>query len=906
MRRRHAGPAAVHDHAVHPRHQAQRGRPGPDLGHRRTPRRVGRQPWAPSGSWPPSRTARSRTCCGRQSSVRGRPAGNGCRATREKAAREAGNSTTWTDPNEDFEAAVTAAVDAVFDDARVAAALDGLRGHASMRFAASNSLSAKLVQLTMPGVPDVYQGTEFWERSLTDPDNRRPVDFATPRSGAGQASTPGRCLTRARRPASSWSPPGHSGCGGTGPSCSPGYSPVTAAGAAAGHLRGLLPWRGCGRRTHPGHPAPRGTGSRRRLARHRRRTFPCRCGTNSPVPSMGPAPSRWPNCWAPTRWPCWYRRMEQPMTLVHNGSARFDVWAPDASTVVLRGGRPGVPHGETGHSAPGAEGWWSAPDAPSRRRGGLRLPARRRHHPLPDPRSRRVPDGVHALSRTFDPAAHHVAGLRLAGQGTQRLGDLRTPRGHLHAGGNPGCRRRQSSDYLADLGVDFVELLPVNGFNGTHNWGYDGVQWYAVHEGYGGPAAYQRFVDAAHAAGLGRHPGRGLQPPRPQRQLPAQVRPVPEAGRRQHLGRLRQPRRPGSDVVREYILDNAALWLRDYHVDGLRLDAVHALRDERAVHILEEFGALGDAVAAETGLPKTLIAESDLNNPRLIYPRDANGYGLAGQWSDDFHHAVHVNVSGETTGLLRGLRVPGRPGQGPQGRLPARRQLLQLPRPAPRQAHQRLAGAPGGAGGLQPEPRPDRQPGHRATGSPQSLSYGQLAVGRGAHADLAVHAHAVHGRGIRRHHAVAVLHLPPGTRARQGHRGRAGSRNSNAWGGIPPSCPIPQDPETFRRSKLDWDEAGTGDHARLLELYRSLTALRRESSGTGRARLRRDRGGVRRRRRLAAVPPRQRRGAAELRRREGPAGRRQRLRPAGHRRRDRAGDGDALALAPWSAAIVKS
>ena len=243
-------------------------------------------------------------------------------------------------------------------------------------------------------------------------------------------------------------------------------------------------------------------------------------------------------------------------------------------------------------------------------------------------------------------------------------------------------------DYLAELGVDFVELLPVNGFNGTHNWGYDGVLWYAVHEGYGGPAAYQRFVDAAHAAGLGviqdvvyNHLG-------PSGNYLPRFGPYLKSGEGNTWGDSVNLDGPGSDVVRRYILDNAAMWLRDYHVDGLRLDAVHAFKDERAVHLLEEFGALADEISAETGRPATMIAESDLNNPRLLYPRDVNGYGLAGQWSDDFHHAVHVNVSGETTGYYADFDSLEALAKVLRRRLLPRRQLLQLPRPAPRPAHQ--------------------------------------------------------------------------------------------------------------------------------------------------------------------------------------------------------------------------
>ena len=425
-------------------------------------------------------------------------------------------------------------------------------------------------------------------------------------------------------------------------------------------------------------------------------------------------------------------------------------------------------------SAPGAEGWWTAPDAPTDGEVDYGYLLDGDTHPLPDPRSRRLPDGVHALSRTFSPRDHDWQdagwqGKELRGSVIYELhvGTF-TPEGTLDSAA-------EKLGYLADLGVDFVELLPVNGFNGTHNWGYDGVQWYAVHEGYGGPAAYQRFVDAAHAAGLGviqdvvyNHLG-------PSGNYLSRFGPYLKQGDANTWGDSVNLDGHGSDVVREYILDNAALWLRDYHVDGLRLDAVHALRDERAVHILEELGALGDAVSAETGLPKTLIAESDLNNPRLIYPRDVNGYGLAGQWSDDFHHAVHVNVSGETTGYYGDFQSLAVLAKVLQGRLPARRQLLQLPRTPPRQAHQHLAGAARGPGGLQPEPRPDRQPGHRGQALPVAVLRAAGCRG-GPDPDLAVHAHAVHGRGIRRVHAVAVLHLAPRAGAGQGDGGRPDPR----------------------------------------------------------------------------------------------------------------------------------
>ena len=215
-----------------------------------------------------------------------------------------------------------------------------------------------------------------------------------------------------------------------------------------------------------------------------------------------------------------------------------------------------------------------------------------------------------------------------------------TPEGTLDA----AARRL---DHLVDLGIDFVELLPVNAFNGVRNWGYDGVLWYAVHEPYGGPAAYQRFVDACHAAGL------AVIQDVVYNHLGPSGNYLPEFG--PYL-RDAESNTWGSSVdldepdVRRYIVENALMWLRDYHVDGLRLDAVHALKDSGPVHILQELAESVDALSAHLGRPLTLIAESDLNDARLISAREAGGYGLTAQWNDDYHHALHVALTGETTG----------------------------------------------------------------------------------------------------------------------------------------------------------------------------------------------------------------------------------------------------------------
>src|SRR3954468_23300441 len=193
--------------------------------------------------------------------------------------------------------------------------------------------------------------------------------------------------------------------------------------------------------------------------------------------------------------------------------------------------------------------------------------------------------------------------------------------------------------HLVELGIDFVELLPVNDFNGEHNWGYDGVLWYTVHEAYGGPENYQRFVDACHQRGLAviqdvvyNHLG-------PSGNYLPEFGPYLNAAGVNTWGESPNLDGPESDEVRRYIIDSVLMWLRDYHVDGLRLDAVHALVDHSAINLLEQMAVEVESMSVSLGRPLSLVAESDLNDPRLITPREAGGLGLHGQWDDDVHHA---------------------------------------------------------------------------------------------------------------------------------------------------------------------------------------------------------------------------------------------------------------------------
>jgi maltooligosyltrehalose trehalohydrolase len=499
----------------------------------------------------------------------------------------------------------------------------------------------------------------------------------------------------------------------------------------------------------------------------------------------------------------------------------FDVWAPRPSRMRL------LVAGETLEMARGDDDWWT-PTEPVPDRVGEEIDygylIDDDETPRPDPLSRRQPEGVHGLSRTHDATDfewHDASwtGRQLAGAVIYELhiGTF-TPEGTFDAA-------LTRLDHLRDIGVDFVEVMPVNAFNGTHNWGYDGVLWHAVHEGYGGPEGYQRFVDGCHAAGLGviqdvvyNHLG-------PSGNYLPVFGPYLKSGANT-WGDLVNLDGEGSDVVRRYILDNVHMWLSDYHVDGLRLDAVHALEDSSDVHLLEEMAVEVAALSAHLRRPLTLIAESDLNDARLVTPREAGGYGLDAQWSDDFHHAVHVALTRETEGYyadfepLSALAKVVERGFFHDGTFSSfRGRDHGRPIDIDKMPSWRLVVAS----------QNHDQIGNRAVGDriTEKLDDDQLAC-----AALLTMAGPFTPMLFQGEEWAASTPFQFFTSHPEPELGKATAEGRIAeferMGWDPDVVPDPQDPETFRRSKLAWDETGSGRHARMLDVYRRLAALRRE------------------------------------------------------------------------------
>lgn len=501
-------------------------------------------------------------------------------------------------------------------------------------------------------------------------------------------------------------------------------------------------------------------------------------------------------------------------------SVQFEVWAPQAGRVALE--CDGVRYAM--ERDPERPGWWRGEaEAGDGSRYGFALDE---GPVLPDPRSRRQPDGPDGLSAVVDHGRYTWrapwAGRGLPGAVLYELHvGTYTREGTLDAAA-------ERLGHLAELGVTHVELMPVCPFPGRHGWGYEGVSPWAVHEPYGGPEALKRFVDRAHELGLGvvldvvhNHMGPSGN------HLPA-FGPYFTDTHHTPWGAAVNLDAPGSDEVRAYLIGSALAWLRDYRMDGLRLDAVHALADTRARHFLEELAEEVEGLSADLGRPLFLIAESDLNDPRLITPRAEGGLGLDAQWNDDFHHALHTALTGESQGYYADFaRAPfealaktltgGYFHDGTWSSFRGRAHGRPLDRS--RIAAYRLLGYG----------QTHDQVGNRAQGDrlSASLSPGLLACA----AALVLTAPFTPMLFMGEEWAAGTPwqfftdHTDPelADAVRRGRR-----REFAAHGWAEEDVPDPQDPATRDRSCLDWDEPSREPHARVLAWYRALIALRGE------------------------------------------------------------------------------
>jgi maltooligosyltrehalose trehalohydrolase len=500
---------------------------------------------------------------------------------------------------------------------------------------------------------------------------------------------------------------------------------------------------------------------------------------------------------------------------------KFEVWAPRAQKVSVQ--VEGVFHPMQRAAEKNRLGWWEATveDAGPGSDYGFSLDD---GDVLPDPRSPAQPYGVNGLSRLvnhdeFKWTDGHWQARPLSSAIIYEL--------HIGTFSPEGtfAGAMQKLDHLVSLGVTHLELMPVNEFAGDWGWGYDGVDLFAPQHSYGTPDDLKRLVDACHKKNLAvlldvvyNHLG-------PAGNYLNDFGPYFTDAYHTPWGSAVNLDDKGSYEARRFFADNALMWLRDYHFDGLRLDAVHAFEDHSAEHFLEQLASEVEALEAQLGRHFVLIAESDLNDPRVIKSRDAGGFGIDAQWSDDLHHALHSVLTGEQEGYyedfgtLEQLATALQDAYVYKGDYSEHRQRRHGRRPAVEiSGHRFLAYS-----------QNHDQVGNRATGE-------RLA-------------HLV-DTGRQKIAAAIVLTSPFIPMLFQGEEFSASSpfqyfTNHNkelganisegrrkefaAFGWKPEDVPDPQDSETFCRSKLNWNEVSQGAHAEMLAWYKRLIELRKRT-----------------------------------------------------------------------------
>ncbi len=499
----------------------------------------------------------------------------------------------------------------------------------------------------------------------------------------------------------------------------------------------------------------------------------------------------------------------------------FKIWAPRAKKMRLQvnGGAPLPMEG------PQERGWWKLCVEDPGPGTDYAFLIDEESTPYPDPRSLSQPAGVHAASRTYDQRAFrwtdghwHTPPLASAIIYELHIGTF-SPEGTFDGA-------IAHLDFLTELGVTHVEVMPINEFAGGRGWGYDGVFLFAVFAPYGGPDGFKRFVDACHARNLAvvldvvyNHFG-------PVGNYANKFGPYLTDKYHTPWGAAVNFNESGSDEVRRFFLDNALMWLNEYHCDGLRLDATHEFIDRSAVHIMEQLSTEVERLGNTLNKRFILIAESDLNDPKFIRPREAHGYGMDAQWSDDFHHALFTLLWNEPGrgyyddfGSMDDLVKSIRHGFVYDGRYSRYRHHTHGRPVHDLSAHHFL-------GYIQNHD----QVGNRAAGERLEHLVGmdaaKVALG------LTLTAPFIPMLWMGEEFAATTPFLYFADHEEEEMRklvSEGRKRDFAAFGWDEDEVPDPEAPETMERSKLDWSEAHTGKHAEMLRWVKDLIQLRRSS-----------------------------------------------------------------------------
>jgi len=454
----------------------------------------------------------------------------------------------------------------------------------------------------------------------------------------------------------------------------------------------------------------------------------------------------------------------------------------------------------------------------------------------PDPASRSQPHGVHAPSRIVDTGSFSWSDTEWKGLPLEDLIIY-----ELHTGTfTPAGTFQGIIPYLPylsrDLGVTALELMPVSQFPGERNWGYDGTYLYAPHEAYGGPEGLAALVDACHAHGLAvildlvyNHLG-------PEGNYLWGFGPYFTDRYRTPWGPAINYDGPGSDEVRRFIVENALYWATEYHIDGLRLDAVHGIFDSSPIHILREIGETVHRQGQALGRQIHVIAESDLNDVRLIRPASKGGFGLDAQWSDDFHHSLHTLLTGEKEGYyqdfgsLDDMAVAFRDGFVYHGQFSRFRNRCHGTSSRTRPGRQFVVSS-----------QTHDQVGNRARGERLSALVPPEALKLAAGLVLTAPFIPLLFMGEEYAETAPFLYFTSFEDQKLAEAVRKGRRKEFESFRWKDDIPDPQEPSTFYRSKLNLSLRNRPDHRVILEYYKRLIRLRRSHSaliGCDRSRMR--------------------------------------------------------------------